>query len=96
MSNNDKSVPNVTTLPSPEEAAAAEETKPSFAQKTKTFVKTHKKPLIAAGLLTGLVGVSALTGRKTATVTLNAQSPLEIENAEIVEDVIVEDDTVTA
>jgi len=94
---NDKSVPTVTTLPPSEENAdASEETKQSFVQKTKTFVKTHKKPLIAAGLLTGLVGVSALTGRKTATVTLNAQSPLEIENAEIVDAEIVEDDTVTA
>lgn len=91
---NDTTVPTVTALSS--ESADTEETKQSFVQKTKTFVKTHKKPLIAAGLLTGLVGVSAITGRKSAQVTLGVQSPLEIENAEIVDAEIVENDTVTA
>lgn len=53
------------------------EPKQSFVQKTKTFVKTHKKATIAVVALGGLVGFSALTGRKTATVTV--QSPLEFE-----------------
>jgi len=38
--------------------------KPSFAQKAVTFVKNHKKPAIAVGVLVGLVGAAALTGRK--------------------------------
>lgn len=94
MSNNDTPVANVTTLNS--EETAGEETKTSFVQKTKTFARNHKKPLIAVGALAALVGVSAVTGRKSASVTLTAQSPFELESAEIVDAEIVEDDTVTA
>lgn len=92
MSND--TTPIVTAL-SPEEIAA-EETKSTFVQKGKTFVKNHKKPLIAVGALVGLVGVSAFTGRKSASVTITAQSPLELESVEIVDSEIVENDTVTA
>lgn len=92
---NDKSVPTITTVPEPEETGA-EETKSTFVQKTKMFVKNHKRPAIAVGALVGLVGVAALTGRKSATVTVGVQSPLALEDAEIVDAEIVEDDTVTA
>lgn len=53
------------------------ETKQSFFQKAKTYARNHKKPIIAMGLLGAVVAGSAVTGRKTATVTV--QSPLEIE-----------------
>jgi hypothetical protein len=43
--------------------------KQSFVAKTKAFVKNHKKSTIAVGALVGLVGVSALVGRKTAPST---------------------------
>lgn len=54
------------------------EEKQSFVTKTKNFVKTHKKPAIAAGALVALVGVSAVLGRKTADLTVDFQPPLEI------------------
>ena len=96
MSNNDTTVPTITSLPEAEAEAAAEETKPNLFQKTKNFVKTHKKPAIAVGALVGLVGVAALTGNKKATATVSVQSPFELESAEIVDAEIVEEDTVTA
>ena len=47
--------------------------KQSLVAKTKTFVKTHKKATISVVALTGLVGVSALVGRKTAPTIDNIQ-----------------------
>lgn len=95
MSNNDRTVPTITSIPETE-GAGVEETKTNLFQKTKHFVKTHKKPAIAVGALVALVGVAAVTGNKKATVTLGVQSPFELENAEIVDSETVEDDTVTA
>lgn len=80
----DKTAPAVHSVPETEETAS--ETKQSFAQKTKTFVKSHKKPTIAVVALVGLVGVSALTGRKTATVTVQSPLEIEVEDSEPAED----------
>lgn len=70
----EKTQSTVTTLPSKEDET---ETKQSFVAKTKQFVKAHKKSTIAVGALVGLVGLAAVTGKKTATVTV--QSPFEVE-----------------
>lgn len=73
---------------SPDLASVPPETDPETSQslfaKTKRFVASHKKSTIAVGALVGLVGLAAVTGKKTATVTI--QSPLELE---------VEDETET-
>lgn len=55
----------VTTLAT-EESNEEQVEKQSFVQKGRAFVKNHKKSTIAVGALVGLVGVAALTGRKTA------------------------------
>lgn len=94
MSNNDPK-PTVTAVPETSETEATEP-KLTFIQKSKTFVKNHKRPAIAVGALVGLVGVAALTGRKSADVTVGLQSPLVLEDPEIVDAEIVENDTVTA
>lgn len=63
--------------------------KQSFVQKTKTFVKNHKKPAIAVGALVGLVGASAFLGRKTAPAidTLEIDIfPMELEETEVTEE----------
>lgn len=58
--------------------------KKSFVTKTKTFARNHKKPLIAVGALVALVGVSAVTGRKTANSTPNYEpTPEAIAEAEV-------------
>lgn len=56
----------VTTLVTEENPEVTVEEKQSFIQKGRTFVKNHKKLAIAATALVGLVGVAAVTGRKTA------------------------------
>jgi len=71
---------NVTTLPENSETEAVVE-KQSFVQKTKTFARNHKKPLIAVGALAALVGVSAVTGRKTAP---SFDAPVPDDSVEIV------------
>lgn len=53
------------------------ETNPTRRQRAAAFIAKHKKPLIAAGLLGGVVGLASLSGRKSATVTV--QSPLELD-----------------
>lgn len=60
--------PDNTTVPTlvPEANTPESVEKLSFVQKSRTFLKNHKKPAIAVGALVGLVGVAALTGRKTA------------------------------
>lgn len=56
--------------PTPVAAVPATEALPvqkaGFLTRTKLFVKDHKRPAIAVGLLVGLVGGAALLGRKTA------------------------------
>jgi hypothetical protein len=42
------------------------EQKQSFVAKTKHFVRTHKRPALAAAALVSLVGIAAVAGRKTA------------------------------
>lgn len=56
--------------------------KQSFIKKTGSFISKHKKPLIAAGLLSGLVGGAALLGRKTAP---SNEEPTPDDSIEIVE-----------
>jgi hypothetical protein len=68
--------------------------KPSRRQRVATFVKTHKKPLIAGSLLTGLVGISAYAGRKTAPSIDDATVPEFEYNPEEYQDVPEEDTTV--
>jgi len=63
MSNTDKTA-TVTALATEESNEQSVE-KQSFVKKGVAFVKSHKKSTIAVGALVGLVGVAALTGRKT-------------------------------
>lgn len=63
---NDKPV-TVHSVPETEEQAVVE--KQSLVKRGVAFVKTHKKTTIAVVALTGLVGVAALTGKKTADST---------------------------
>lgn len=85
--------PNLNPVPSAEEETPVVE-KQSFAAKAKTFVKTHKKPVIATGALVGLVVVSALAGRKTAP---DAEVLiLELEPAEETLEDVEETDTTVA
>lgn len=65
MSNNTTDTHVITAVPETNETTELVE-KQSFVAKTKAFVKNHKKPAIAVGALVGLVGVSAMAGRKTA------------------------------
>jgi len=91
--------PVIEIAPTEESSEQTEATveKQSFIQKSRTFVQNHKKSTIAVGALVGLVGVAALTGRKTAPSP--APEPLELTEAEDVIDVEVlvpADDSVTA
>lgn len=52
---------------------------PNFVQKTKQFVKNHKKSTIAVGALVGLVGLAAVTGRKSE--SSDEPQPLELTPA---------------
>lgn len=67
MSNTDKTTVIPVAAPAADETVVVE--KQSFLAKSKNFVKSHKRPAIAVGALTALVGVSALIGRKTAPTT---------------------------
>ena len=67
MSNQKPAVDNVVEL----------EGTPSRIQRAKTFVQTHKKATIAVAALTGLVVVSAITGRAKA-----SESPVVEDAAE--------------
>lgn len=51
--------------PAPEQTEVPEQ-KQSFVAKTKRFVVAHKRPALAAAALVSLVGIAAVTGRKTA------------------------------
>lgn len=58
--------------------------KQSPVAKTKQFLKNHKRPAIAVGALVGLVGLAAVTGRKTADSTPNYEpTPEAIHEAEV-------------
>lgn len=71
------------------------EEKQSFVHKTKHFVKTHKKRAIAGAALVGLVGVAAVTGRKTApTEVFIAGELTPVEETDGVY-IVTDDDTVT-
>lgn len=71
----------VTALPTESTESTVEE-KLSFVKKSKRFVKNHKKATIAVVALGGLVGVAALTGRKTAPSAMPEELTPE-EEAEI-------------
>lgn len=60
--------PVITTVPEnePETSEEIVEEKQSRITKTKNFLKTHKQTAIAGAAMVGLVGVSAVLGRKTA------------------------------
>jgi hypothetical protein len=61
--------PVITTVPETEIEKAEAVEKLSFVAKTKQFAVAHKptkKTLFAGGALVGLVGLAAVTGRKTA------------------------------
>jgi hypothetical protein len=62
----DKAASITAVAPPASEQTEVAEQKKSFFAKTKHFVVRHKKPAIAAGALVALVGVAAVTGRKTA------------------------------
>lgn len=88
----EKSSPVITVADPAPEAPVVEE-KQSFIQKTKHFVKTHKKPAIAVGALVALVGVAAVTGRKTE--PLPTFEPLELEPASSEDETILVESTDT-
>lgn len=68
--NDNNDVINITSL---EQEKTESVEKQSLVQRGKNFVKTHKKATIAVAALTGLVGVSAYAGRKTAPSIDDAQ-----------------------
>lgn len=100
MSNKTNPETPVAAVPNPESTQSQESTeKPSFLAKTKQFVKTHKKPLIAGGVLTGLVGLAAVTGRnKASSDDYWEQHPLTEEEAEQLNEALaeVQNDTTVA
>lgn len=61
----DKTTPFIGSFNPDSEPSVVVEKK-SLVRRGVNFVKTHKKPVIATALLSGLVGVSAFVGRKTA------------------------------
>jgi hypothetical protein len=61
---NDKSTVIVPSVPESEEQVLVE--KQSLVKRGVGYVKTHKKTTIAVGALVGLIGVAALTGKKTS------------------------------
>jgi hypothetical protein len=68
--------------------------KPSRRQRVVSFVKSHKKATIAVAALTGLVGVSAYAGRKTApSIDSTTPEPYEYDPEEY-QDVTEPDTTV--
>jgi hypothetical protein len=89
--------PVITLADSSEETEKSVEKVP-FIQKAKTFVKNHKKSTIAVGALAGLVGLAAVTGRKSDPLPgFEATLALEPPHASFDVDVVeAEDDTVTA
>jgi hypothetical protein len=71
------------------ETESPEPQEQSFVQKTKHFVKSHKRPAIAVGALVALVGVAAVTGRKTApepqALELDSPDVIDVEPIEVLE-----------
>lgn len=80
---------NVININTPSDAPVEVVVKQSLITRTKHFVKSHKKPLLAGAGLVALVGASAAAGRATAPTM--AYDEVDAPEYEVVDGSIVEE-----